>query len=96
MQRIAVKALILFVMAAVIPVMSAVLGISADTVKLMNKGELKGLLGSSDVVILDVRRGRDWSSSEFKIKGAKRAAPQDFEQWEDRYPKDKTLVLYCA
>ena len=30
---------------------------------LMEKEELKALLGSEDVVILDVREGRDWSTS---------------------------------
>ncbi len=62
----------------------------------MSKDELKSRLGSPNLVILDVRTGRDWSSSEFKIQGAVRASGEDFAMWSKQYPKDKTLVLYCA
>ncbi len=68
----------------------------AGDVKLMEKEELSSLLGSDDLVILDVRTGRDWSSSEFKIKGAIRASSSNFSMWAESYPKDKTVVLYCA
>ena len=68
----------------------------AGDVKLMDKDELKGLLGSRDLVVLDVRAGRDWSTSEFKIRGAVRADGADFDSWSKSYPKDARLVLYCA
>lgn len=55
--------------------------------------ELNAMLGS-DVVVLDVRSGRDWSSSEFKIKGAVRANPSEFSNWAMKYPPDTKLVLY--
>ena len=58
--------------------------------------ELKAQLGSPDIMILDVRTGTDWNSSEFKIQGARRAPSGDFEQWSAGYAKDTTLVLYCA
>lgn len=66
------------------------------SVKLMEVEELKDMLGSDDVIILDVRAGRDWSTSEFKIPGAIRASGEDFAQWGKSYPMDKKLVLYCA
>ena len=69
---------------------------AAGDVDLMTKDELKGLLGDDGVIILDVRTGRDWSSSEFKIQGARRADSKDFETWSANLPKGKTLVLYCA
>ena len=69
--------------------------IAAD-VPTMSKDELKNHLGSDKVVVLDVRSGRDWSSSEFMIQGAIRAAGGDIATWSKNYPKDKTLVLYCA
>ena len=69
---------------------------AAANVSLMSKEELKAKLGSSDVTILDVRSGGDWKSSEFKIKGAVRSNPNEFDKWVERYPKNKTLVLYCA
>lgn len=69
---------------------------SAGEVATMSIDELKALLGNEKLTILDVRRGRDWSSSEFKIQEAQRADPREFEQWSANLPKDNTLVLYCA
>ncbi len=68
----------------------------AGNVQLMEKDELKSLLGSENLVVLDVRTGRDWSSSEFKIEGAVRAPSADFSSWGTSYAKDATIVLYCA
>ncbi len=62
----------------------------------MSKDELKAQMASEELVILDVRAGRDWSSSEFKIKGAVRAAGSDLAEWSAKYKKDQKLVLYCA
>lgn len=69
--------------------------VSADEVPRMTKEELKGLIGNPDVIVLDVRRGKDWNASEFKIKGAIRESTKDIS-WANKYPKDRTLVLYCA
>ena len=69
--------------------------ISAD-VPGMTKDELKALLGDPDLIILDVRRGSDWTGSDLKIKGALREEPNDIESWANKYSKDKILVLYCA
>ena len=62
----------------------------------MTKEALQQILSESDTYVLDVRSGRDWSSSEFKIQGAHRADPGDFDSWAARFPKVGTLVLYCA
>ncbi len=72
-----------------------VTAIAADVPR-MTKEELKGQLGKADVVIVDVRIGKDWKASEFKIKGAVRGDPSDVDSWMTKHPKDKTLVLYCA
>jgi hypothetical protein len=61
----------------------------------ITKEELKPMLGSPDLVLLDVRGGKDWTDSDMKIKGAIRENPKDFSDWSGKYPKDKTLVLYC-
>jgi predicted sulfurtransferase len=58
--------------------------------------ELKTNLDDPDVVIVDVRVGKDWKGNEFKIKGAVRENPSEFNSWVEKYPKGKTLVLYCA
>ncbi len=51
---------------------------------------------NGSVTVLDARRGRDWSSSEFIIKGAHRTAPGKFSNWKADFSKDQKLVLYCA
>ena len=63
---------------------------------LITKEELKPILSDADVVILDVRQGRDWSSSEFKIQGAVRVDPNQISEWQENHSKEKRLVLYCA
>lgn len=68
----------------------------AGDVKLMTTTELKEMLGADDLVILDVRAGRDWSTSELKIAGAIRVDGDDFVSWGNSYPKEKKIVLYCA
>jgi rhodanese-related sulfurtransferase len=68
----------------------------AAEVPRMTKEELKAQLGNPEFVILDVRTESDWKSSQYKIQGAVREVPGTVESWRDKYPKDKTLVLYCA
>ena len=68
----------------------------AAEVPTMTKEELKGKMTDENVVILDVRRGRDWSGSEFKIQGAHRLENDDIKSLAGNHSKDKTLVLYCA
>ena len=62
----------------------------------MTKEELKAMLGNPDLFIMDVRFGKDWTESDLKIKGAVREDPEAFDSWANKYPKDKTLVFYCA
>lgn len=69
---------------------------SADTVTRMTGEELKSIMESGEVSIIDVRRGRDWSASEFKIKGAERVTVEEILADPQKYPKDRTIVLYCA
>jgi rhodanese-related sulfurtransferase len=68
--------------------------LSAD-VSMITKDELKAMLEKPDLVILDVRLGSDYMSSDLKIKGAVREYG-DVGTWVNKYTNDKTLVLYCA
>ena len=68
----------------------------AGNVMLMDADTLKRRLGDDDVVVLDVRTGRDWSASEFMIKGARRVDPRDFDTWSSKLDSNKTIVFYCA
>jgi hypothetical protein len=69
---------------------------AAKEVPRMSKEELKGMLASKDLVLIDVRAGKDWDEPKLKIKGALREDPKEFDSWYAKYPKDKTLVLYCS
>ena len=68
----------------------------ADDTHMMTKDQLRPLLGKSDVIIIDVRTNYDWDNSKAKIPGAVREEGMKFASWMNKYPKDKTLVLYCA
>lgn len=81
MKRIAMLVITVFLL-AIAPAF-------AGTVGLMSTAELKDMLDSDNVVILDVRAGRDWSTSEFKIPGAIRASGEDFADWGNSFPKEK-------
>ena len=60
----------------------------------ITKEELKSMLGDEKLVIVDVRIGKDWNSSKYKIKGAVQADPSKVESWAGSYGKDKTFVVY--
>ena len=63
----------------------------------ITKEKMMPMLGSPEVIILDVRAAQDWKNAEWKIKGAIREdRNEEGSAWMDKYPKDKTLVLYCA
>lgn len=68
----------------------------AKEVQRITKEELKSQLGSADVMVLDVRSGKDWTSSELKIQGAVREDPKEIETWHAKYAKDKKIIVYCA
>ena len=72
------------------------LTVLAQEVPKITKEEIKGVLSYSDLIIIDVRYGRDWEGSALKIKGAVREDPRNVDSWIDKYSKDKTLVFYCA
>ena len=80
--------------------MLIMMGLAASSavagVGLMTKDDLKPMLDDPDLVILDVRAGKDWKSSEFKIKGATHVESNKYADWKGTYPKDKKYVLYCA
>jgi rhodanese-related sulfurtransferase len=68
----------------------------ASEVTRITKEEVKAILGNPETTIIDVRTEKDWNASEFKIEGAVREDPNEVSTWMERYPKDKTLIFYCA
>lgn len=85
-----------FLLALALVLMSMGVSPAGTDVPLMTADELKAMLDDPDVIILDVRRGKDWTSSEFKIKGATYVQPKAYDEWANTYPKTKKIVLYCA
>jgi rhodanese-related sulfurtransferase len=90
-KRLFIAVLFLFFVAGMLTTFAE----SADVPR-MTIDELKALLASPDLIILDVRGPGDWKESDLRIKGAVREDPLAVETWAKKYPKDKTLVLYCA
>ncbi|MCJ7538745.1 MAG: hypothetical protein MUO88_03675 [Desulfobacterales bacterium] len=66
----------------------------ASEVSIISDIQLKSLLDNPEVVIIDVRGSKDWQSSNFKIKGAVRKIPKQFESWAHDFSTDKELILY--
>jgi 3-mercaptopyruvate sulfurtransferase SseA len=93
MKNIYAIGLIAFVMTSL--VFSAG-GAGAADVEKMTKEELKTMLGNPDVIIVDVRQPSHYQASKAKIQGAVREDPSAVTAWMKNYPKDKTLVFYCA
>ena len=69
---------------------------SASDAPRIGKDEVKAMLGAADTSIIDVRATTDWLQTSVKIKGAVREKPNDVDSWASRYPKDRTLIIYCA
>ncbi len=62
----------------------------------MGVEELKTLMDTSDVTVLDVRPFRQFEQSKQKIRGAIYEDPLKVEEWLPTYQKEKHLVTYCA
>jgi rhodanese-related sulfurtransferase len=62
----------------------------------MTKEQLKALLDTPDIIVVDVRTPPSYRMSTYKIKGAVREDPTKPDTWLNKYPKDKTIVLYCT
>jgi hypothetical protein len=62
----------------------------------ITKEELKSMLADPELVIVDLRRTKDWNSSEYKIKGAVRGNPDPSKvaSWASSYGRDNTFVVY--
>lgn len=67
-----------------------------DDVPRISKEELRELLGSPDLVLLDVRIVSDWRKSDVKIQGAVRVDPHDVSSWAGDYPRERKIVAYCS
>jgi hypothetical protein len=93
MKRI-LGALTVVVLSGIFLWQAPVVAAGGDDVPRITKEELKTLLGSPEVVILDVRLGG--GNAPERITGSVFEDPEDVSGWAPKYPKDKKIVLYCS
>jgi 3-mercaptopyruvate sulfurtransferase SseA len=67
----------------------------AQEVPRMTVEDLRERLQQPGLTVIDVRTGRDWTGSPVKIPGAVREEPGRID-WESKYDRGQTLVLYCT
>lgn len=89
------KFIIISILAGILAGGTAV-AVAAKDVPLITKEELKPGIGSADLIIIDVRAGKDWNASQKKIKGALREDPEKVEAWAKKYKSHQDIVVYCA
>jgi len=90
------------IMAVVVAVLLSTSAVAVEAQKATNnevpritKEDLKAMLGSPDVIILDVRLEDQWKVADRKLPGAVHEDPaKDVTSWVHKYPKEKTIVLY--
>jgi rhodanese-related sulfurtransferase len=58
--------------------------------------DLKKLLKSKDVVLLDVRRKADYDADPHLIPGAVWRDPEEVETWSRELPQERPVVVYCV
>jgi len=66
-----------------------------DEVRRISKEDTRKLVEESGAAVIDVRYVKNYEKSDSKIVGAVRQDPNDIDAWADKYPKDKTIILYC-
>lgn len=60
----------------------------------ISKEELKDMIDSPDLVIIDLRTEKEWKKADLKIKHAVWKDAEEYETWAAKYPKEKTIVFY--
>jgi predicted sulfurtransferase len=92
------KKVVLLASLLVFPLADVILGTvaTAGDVPRMTREQLKEKIGDPNLVVLDVRKAKDWEGSQAKIQGAMRQDPQKVEEWAKSLDKTKSYVLYCA
>jgi len=68
-----------------------------DVVPRITVQELKAEIDrGEDVVIIDIRAGREYEDSKIKIKGAIRISIVQLENRINELPRDKEIITYCT
>jgi hypothetical protein len=86
--------LLIVVLSALVSWSAAGFGAGSDEVPRMKIEELKPLLGSKEVVVLDVRF--EGENAPKRILGSVFENPEEVDAWSSKYPKGKKIILYCS
>ncbi len=74
--------------------LTAVTATSPEEAPKISKDTARSMLERSELTAIDVRMPHDWAASDVKIIGAIREDPKDIGSWANKYPKNKSLLLY--
>jgi len=70
---------------------------ATDIVPRITVQELKAKMDKGeDIVIIDVRTGREYEESKIKMKGAIRIPIVQLENRINELPRDKEIITYCT
>ena len=70
---------------------------ATDAVPRITVQELKAKMDKGeDIVIIDVRAGREYEDSKIKMKGAIRISIVQLENRINELPRDKEIITYCT
>jgi hypothetical protein len=95
MKRAVFMTLAVLILASLDPAFCAETVVNPKDIPRMTVRELQAKLAGPDLVIIDVRSAHDWDDSSVKIKGAVREEAYRIGSWVNKYPRNKTIVLYC-
>jgi hypothetical protein len=91
MKRVVIPALIALLFSAVLLIPAPAPAAPAATVSVQN---LKQMMATSEVVVIDVRLAKHYDPSNKIIAGAKRELPGQADKWAKKYDRAKIFVLY--
>jgi len=67
-----------------------------STVERIPAETLRAHLDDPSWIVIDTRLDTDWTAAEGRIPGAHREEPLGVADWARKYPRDRTIVTYCA
>jgi len=62
----------------------------------LNTAELKVLISSNSIQLLDIRRAQDKQESDDSIVDATWYDPSQIDKWKGSLDKDKEIILFCV
>jgi rhodanese-related sulfurtransferase len=95
MTRPGLLRLILLCLGCLLALSSAAWSAASDTPRI-SKEKLKTMLNDPRLIIIDTRVKQQWDKSEYKLPKALHQNPWEADEWAKDFPRDRTVVSYCA